>query len=558
MEKMKKKTTINRIKAPMIAVVMALLLVFQMIPSPVFAVDEEEGSTSEDEDAVWAESNIDEMQAELDEVEQKKEDAQAEMDAIAARIGEKEQEVDRINVEVGLKQDEIQRKEEEIEKQTKLITEQQKSIEERYEGLNNRLRTMYKNGSIGFLDVLLGSASFSELMTNIDMVQMIYQSDKETLENLQAHYDSLKAALDELNAMQEQLVSAKDDLVQEKNNAIAAQEELDEAWSIAHDKMEAFEEEARQIASMVYAEQLRVEAELEAIRAEARRKAEEEAARRAAEEAARKAAEEAKRAEEEAALQAQIDELDAAAGELESLISAKEEEVGNAASAVDEKQAEIDAIQAEIDAMLAAVENEEEVDTSELDARKAALEIEKGELETALAGLQGELDDLNSQLDANRGERYGLAPAEYDDSSSSASEPVYYDDYTGGSLAWPVNNAVVSQEFGNYGHNGMDMWSRDYGTQAGAPIYAPASGIVVAPTGYGLGNGYGNGVSIAHGSGVATTYAHLSEVCVEIGEYVTKGQMIGRMGATGMAFGVHLHFSVMVNGVNVNPRLYLE
>ena len=64
---------------------------------------------------------------------------------------------------------------------------------------------------------------------------------------------------------------------------------------------------------------------------------------------------------------------------------------------------------------------------------------------------------------------------------------------------------------------------------------------------------YGNTVIIDHGLGLQTLYAHLSSIDVKVGEQVTKGRVLGRTGATGLAMGDHLHFEVLVAGVSVTP-----
>ena len=64
---------------------------------------------------------------------------------------------------------------------------------------------------------------------------------------------------------------------------------------------------------------------------------------------------------------------------------------------------------------------------------------------------------------------------------------------------------------------------------------------------------YGNAVVIDHGYGLQSIYAHLSRIAVKPGEMVKKQQVIGLSGATGLAGGDHLHFSMQVDGVQVNP-----
>ena len=64
---------------------------------------------------------------------------------------------------------------------------------------------------------------------------------------------------------------------------------------------------------------------------------------------------------------------------------------------------------------------------------------------------------------------------------------------------------------------------------------------------------YGNCVILDHGMGVASLYGHLSSLDVKVGDAVTKGQVLGRSGMTGLAGGDHLHFTMLVGGRAVNP-----
>ena len=78
-------------------------------------------------------------------------------------------------------------------------------------------------------------------------------------------------------------------------------------------------------------------------------------------------------------------------------------------------------------------------------------------------------------------------------------------------------------------------------SNAGTVVFADYLGI------------YGNCVIVDHGLGVQSLYAHLSTIDVKEGQTVDKGQTLGRTGTTGLAGGDHLHFTVLVNGVAVNP-----
>ncbi|MCU1448794.1 MAG: peptidase [Acidimicrobiales bacterium] len=120
-------------------------------------------------------------------------------------------------------------------------------------------------------------------------------------------------------------------------------------------------------------------------------------------------------------------------------------------------------------------------------------------------------------------------------------------------LSWPAPGAITSPFGGARHHPGIDIDG-----VTGDPVTAAAPGTVLlaggAPAGY---SGYGNVVMIDHGNGIATLYAHLSRVDVAMGQAVEQGQLIGAIGATGLAFGDHLHFEVREAGKPVDPMLWL-
>lgn len=113
-----------------------------------------------------------------------------------------------------------------------------------------------------------------------------------------------------------------------------------------------------------------------------------------------------------------------------------------------------------------------------------------------------------------------------------------------GNFQWPADGSI-SQDFWSR-HPGLDI-----GSYEGAPIYAADSGYVVAAQWDDT--GYGRMVIIDHGNGFKTLYAHMSVYYVELGQEVSKGQTIGKMGSTGNSTGPHLHFELLRNGVKRNP-----
>ena len=95
-------------------------------------------------------------------------------------------------------------------------------------------------------------------------------------------------------------------------------------------------------------------------------------------------------------------------------------------------------------------------------------------------------------------------------------------------------------------HKGLDI-----GAPHGAPIYAALDGIVQMA---GRAGGYGNFVKLGHAAGIQSGYGHMSRIAVRPGQRVTRGQVIGYVGSTGMSTGPHLHWEVWKNGRAVNPR----
>ncbi|WP_188399241.1 murein hydrolase activator EnvC [Sporomusa sp. GT1] len=126
-----------------------------------------------------------------------------------------------------------------------------------------------------------------------------------------------------------------------------------------------------------------------------------------------------------------------------------------------------------------------------------------------------------------------------------------------GALLWPASGPITSpfgwrthpifgtQRF----HSGIDI-----GADYGDAIAAADNGTVIFS---GWMGGYGKAVIIDHGGGISTLYAHNSELLVEEGYRVYKGQTISRCGSTGYSTGPHLHFEVRENGSPVSPMGYL-
>lgn len=126
-----------------------------------------------------------------------------------------------------------------------------------------------------------------------------------------------------------------------------------------------------------------------------------------------------------------------------------------------------------------------------------------------------------------------------------------------GTFQWPAPSiSTISSGFGaRWGvhHDGVDIAN---GNSYGQAVVAADAGVVTYVK-YDS-TGYGYHLEIDHGNGMSTLYAHTSEILVQAGEKVTKGQEIARIGNTGDSTGAHLHFEIHESGTAVDPLPYLE
>ncbi len=98
-------------------------------------------------------------------------------------------------------------------------------------------------------------------------------------------------------------------------------------------------------------------------------------------------------------------------------------------------------------------------------------------------------------------------------------------------------------------HAGIDL-----PVPQGTPVLAAGDAVVIETGDYFFN---GNSVYLDHGQGVVTLYCHLEHIAVQPGDHVSRGQQIGLSGMTGRATGPHLHWTVLMNGAAVDPRLFL-
>lgn len=206
--------------------------------------------------------------------------------------------------------------------------------------------------------------------------------------------------------------------------------------------------------------------------------------------------------------------------------------------------------------------------------KQAELQAENSKIQSVINQIDGD----QSKLEANNAQ-IEKQIKEYNNTLASMLNPPanYSFVYDGGNFLWPtpgfygISAGFQSNDAIHKGrHNGVDIAG---GGIAGAKIVAIADGVVTRSNNScshnykksgscGCGGGYGNYVTINHGTNngktYVATYGHMTSTAVGTGAQVKKGQTIGYVGTTGWSTGYHLHFGLAVNGAWVNPMNYFR
>ena len=161
--------------------------------------------------------------------------------------------------------------------------------------------------------------------------------------------------------------------------------------------------------------------------------------------------------------------------------------------------------------------------------------------------IQNQIDEYNKQFEEINRQIIALASNGIDTQ------------YIGGTLAWPVPGyTTITSKYGMRVHPITGVYKLHTGVDIGAPqganFIATNDGIVTKAT---YNAAYGNMVIIDHGGGISTLYAHGSEILVEVGQTVKRGEPVLKVGSTGYSTGAHAHFEVRINGVTTDPMPYI-
>ena len=177
-------------------------------------------------------NNIKNKQQELNESRAKEKSLGDQVNSLEQQINSKQSDIDELEASISEAQAKLETLEEELAAAEEKVNTQN-------EHLNARLRNMYKNGSVGFIDVLMDSGSFSEFLNNLSLVEKVYTSDQDVLEELQKAYDEIDAKKKEIETLQAELSESKATMEEQKSSLEADKASVEKKKSeIAADSAE--------------------------------------------------------------------------------------------------------------------------------------------------------------------------------------------------------------------------------------------------------------------------------------------------------------------------------
>ena len=209
----KRKLTKGKIRATVTLWSVALAMVAAVMLTP-FA----KAATIDD----W-QNQLNNKNKQKDQIQEELNQSKKDLEAAEKELNALDQKIYQAGVELNQLTGELNETKAEIVKGLEELEQLKKDIEKQNDDLNARLRSMYKNGDVGMLSVVFGSSSMSDVLTNMDMVQRIYNADAELLKSIQEQYDLVDAQNRKLEALKVQL-EEQQAVIAEKKSALEADE----------------------------------------------------------------------------------------------------------------------------------------------------------------------------------------------------------------------------------------------------------------------------------------------------------------------------------------------
>ena len=237
------------------------------------------------------------------------------------------------------------------------------------------------------------------------------------------------------------------------------------------------------------------------------------------------------------------------------LYARTKEEVAQKEAVLEQEHSELLAVQEATEAKQASVETllaNKQQELQSYEAQIASAENQISEYEKDIALQEARIKEIEEEI--RRQEEEARKQAE-------AAGTTYKTTSLGDiNFIWPCpSSSRITSGFGGRSsptegapsnHKGIDI-----GASTGSDILAAAGGTVTIST---YSSSAGNYIMISHGGGVSTVYMHCSQRLVEVGDTVSQGQVIAKVGSTGYSTGPHLHFEIRSGGGNVDPSLYVS
>lgn len=237
------------------------------------------------------------------------------------------------------------------------------------------------------------------------------------------------------------------------------------------------------------------------------------------------------------------------------LYARTKEEVAQKEAVLEQEHSELLAVQEATEAKQASVETllaNKQQELQSYEAQIASAENQISEYEKDIALQEARIKEIEEEIRRQEEEARKQAEAVGTTYKTTSLGDINF--------IWPCpSSSRITSGFGgrssptegaSSNHKGIDI-----GASTGSDILAAAGGTVTIST---YSSSAGNYIMISHGGGVSTVYMHCSQRLVEVGDTVSQGQVIAKVGSTGYSTGPHLHFEIRSGGGNVDPSLYVS
>ena len=531
------------------------------------------------------EAKIAEYESKINELETNKQNQKAYQETLSDQIYLIQQNILLLNNELDKLNDDIAKTESNISKLDSDIGIQQELIDSNIELFKKRLCTMYVSGNEQLAEVVLGSASFYDMMSRMEMVNRIASYDEELINKLLDEIDDLektkkdleleKIVLEGQHEEQEKKITEKSDEIEQLNSKMVQTQEIIDRIQLEQIRLDQSKTDTQKYLQELDDENAKIEAEIQRNAEEAQRRYEEEQKRIAQEQEAIRL--ENERIENEKRAEAEKTSRENASREQASIEEASRQEASREVEKQEEASREIERQEASREA-----ERQEASRQAELLAQTTVTTIPATTTTTTTTELPVYTTSTTSTTAYNNEVSEEVTTTTTTVSTTVTTTTTSTTSTTTttttttipapspSGFIWPTPGYYyISSGFGaRWGttHKGIDIG--DAGIM-GASVCASKSGTVTyvynscthnyaKTSSCGCGGGYGNYIIIQHDGTYSTLYGHLTSASVSVGDYVQQGQVIGTVGSTGWSTGAHLHFEVRVNGKQQDPLDYVS